>query len=68
MNKESSASGGLGILGVVQIIFIVLKLLGVGTIATWSWATVLIPLWIELGIIAFIIIVVVIAAIISSKI
>ena len=54
MNKSSS-SGGMGFLGVLQIVFIVLKLCKV---ITWSWWVVLIPLWIELvvvvGILLFI--------------
>jgi len=37
------SSGGLGVTGVLTIVFIVLKL--VGTI-TWSWLWVLSPLWI----------------------
>ena len=46
---------GLGILDILQIIFIVLKLVGV---ITWSWPVVLIPLWITLGLIAIILILV----------
>ena len=38
-------SGGIGLLGVLEIVFIVLKLLG---IITWSWWIVLIPLWIDI--------------------
>ena len=45
MNKNSSS--GIGILGVLLIIFIVLKLLNV---INWSWLIVLIPLWISIGI------------------
>lgn len=47
--SNNGASGGMGLLGVLQVIFIVLKLLN---LIAWSWATVLIPLWIELGLIA----------------
>lgn len=36
----------MGILGVLQIVFLVLKLTG---LITWSWLVVLIPLWISLG-------------------
>ena len=46
-NTNSGSTGGVGILTVVQIILIVLKL--VGTI-NWPWCTVLIPLWIQIGI------------------
>lgn len=40
------SSSGMGVLGVLQIIFIVLKLLN---LISWSWPIVLIPLWISLG-------------------
>ena len=54
-NKYSS--GGIGILGVIQIVLIVLKLLGIAPVATWAWSVVLIPLWINLGIAAIVLIV-----------
>ena len=44
-NKNTSSSGGIGFLGVLTIIFIVLKLVGV---ITWSWVWVLAPMWIGL--------------------
>lgn len=43
--RNSSSSSGMGILGVLQIVFLVLKLTG---LITWSWPVVLIPLWISL--------------------
>ena len=46
MNNRSS--GGTGFLGILQIVFIVLKLCNV---IHWSWARVLIPLWVDLGVI-----------------
>lgn len=52
MEHKSSNYTGLGILDVVQIVFIILKLIGV---ITWPWHIVLIPLWITLGAIAIII-------------
>lgn len=42
---DNSSSKGMGIIGVLQIIFIVLKLVGV---INWSWWLVLIPLWIDI--------------------
>lgn len=45
--RNSNSSSGMGILGVLQIVFLVLKLTG---LITWSWPVVLIPLWISLGI------------------
>ena len=47
---------GVGILGVLLIVFIVLKLVGV---VTWSWWVVLIPLWIEIGLLIIVILVIV---------
>lgn len=46
MDNKQSASGGCSALTVVQIVFIILKLVGV---ITWPWKYVLIPLWIDLG-------------------
>ena len=44
--RNNSSSSGMGILGVLQIVFLALKLTG---LITWSWPVVLIPLWISLG-------------------
>jgi len=50
MNNSSAKRGGVSVLGVVQIVFIILKLVGV---ISWSWWVVLIPLWITIGLILF---------------
>ena len=63
-NRSSAAGGGLNILGVVEIVFIILKLLG---IINWSWWIVLIPLWIDLGITLLVILVIIVAIIIDNK-
>lgn len=63
-NRNSAAGGGLNILGVVEIVFIILKLLG---IINWSWWIVLIPLWIDLGITLLIILVIIVAIIMDNK-
>ena len=44
-SNRNSSSGGLGLCGVLTIVFIILKLVGV---INWSWLWVLCPLWIEL--------------------
>ena len=46
MSDKNSTTGGLGILGVLQTIFIVLKLVHV---IDWSWVVVFIPTFIGLG-------------------
>lgn len=38
----------LGFCSILALIFIALKLAGVGVVATWSWIWVLAPLWIPL--------------------
>ena len=50
--RTYNGNTGLGILGVLQIVFIVLKLCG---LIDWTWKVVLIPVWIELGLIAIVI-------------
>ena len=55
--RNSSSSSGMGILGVLQIVFLVLKLTG---LITWSWPVVLIPLWISLVMIVIFLIVTII--------
>ena len=49
MDKKSS---GIGFWGALQLILIVLKLLN---LIDWSWKLVLFPLWIDLGILVFVI-------------
>ena len=43
---SDNRSSGTGILGILFLIFLVLKLTGVGAIANWSWWWVTAPLWI----------------------
>jgi len=44
-NNNSSSSGGVGFVGLLTIVFIVLKLTGY---IMWSWWWVLSPIWISL--------------------
>lgn len=43
-NNVSASTGGMGFAGVLAIVFIVLKLVGV---INWSWLWVLSPIWIS---------------------
>jgi hypothetical protein len=45
-SKSSASGGGLGVCGVLTVLFVALKLLGVAPVAAWSWIWVLSPLWI----------------------
>lgn len=60
-SNRNSSSSGIGICGVLTIVFIVLKLVGV---INWSWLWVLCPLWIN---ILLTVIVLIIIAIIDNK-
>ena len=46
-NNSSSSSSGIGVLGVTQIVFIILKLVNV---VDWTWVQVFIPTFISVGI------------------
>jgi membrane protein YdbS with pleckstrin-like domain len=46
---SSTSTGGIGFVGLLTIVFIFLKLAGIGVVATWSWWWVLSPLWIAFG-------------------
>jgi hypothetical protein len=52
-----AGGGGIGFLGCLQIVFIILKLCHV---IDWRWVIVLIPLWIELGLCALVLAIVLI--------
>ncbi len=62
--RNNSGSSGMGILGVLQIVFLVLKLTG---LITWSWPVVLIPLWISLGILVIFLIIALTVVLVSFK-
>lgn len=47
--SRSAKSSGLGCLAVVGVVFIVLKLLEIQPVASWSWLLVLCPFWIGLA-------------------
>ena len=54
-NAKASASGGIGFGGLLTIVFIVLKLIGV---INWSWVWVLAPLWIPIALISLFLIII----------
>ena len=51
MEKDNKGSKGLGLGTILFLIFLTLKLAGLGVVATWSWWWVFSPLWIPLGLI-----------------
>lgn len=46
MSKSNqSRSGGINLMGMLFIVFLTLKLIGVSVVASWSWWWVTAPLW-----------------------
>ena len=58
-NNNSARSGGVGVVGLLQVAFIVLKLCGV---INWSWLWVLSPAWITVALVAVLLVVALILA------
>lgn len=56
-NRNNSTSGGIGFTGLLQIVFITLKLLNK---ITWSWLWVLAPTWIAFALVLIYIIIMII--------
>jgi hypothetical protein len=51
-DKSTSSSGGIGFVGLLTIVFIVLKLTG---FIDWSWWWVLSPIWISMTLVLLIV-------------
>ena len=58
-NNNHSSSSGMGLLGVLQVIFIVLKCLN---LVSWTWVQVFIPTFISLGLLLIVILAIIIIA------
>ena len=57
MEKDNKGSKGLGLGTILFLIFLTLKLAGLGVVATWSWWWVFSPLLIPIGMIGIIILI-----------
>jgi len=44
-NSSNSRSGGMSALGLLGVVFVTLKLLGITAVASWSWWWVTAPFW-----------------------
>lgn len=60
----SGAGGGVGIVGLLQVAFVILKLCKV---ISWKWVWVLAPTWITLGLVVLLVAVAVILTAIAGK-
>lgn len=63
MKKDKTKTGGIGFWGLLQLVFIVLKLCGV---IKWSWLWVLSPVWITAGIVVLLLVLSVVFGLLSE--
>lgn len=64
MENNTVRSGGIGFVGLLQLLFIALKLIG---IIDWPWVFVLLPFIISAGLVVMVLIVMLIAALVASR-
>jgi len=57
MEKDNKGSNSLGLGTILFLIFLTLKLAGLGVVATWSWWWVFSPLWIPLSLLGVLILI-----------
>lgn len=62
--NKTTVSGGVGFFGLLQVVFIALK---VSKVIDWSWWLVFVPTWIELGLCLIVIIVALVIAVMAKK-
>lgn len=43
--KSTTTSSGIGVMGLLGVVFVTLKLLGITVVANWSWWWVTAPFW-----------------------
>ena len=65
--EKNSKSASFGLETILFLIFLVLKLAGIGEVATWSWWWVTSPLWIPLVLVVGVGMVIGLAAYIADK-
>ena len=63
-NENKNVYNGIGFFGLLQVVFIALK---VAKVIDWSWWLVLIPTWIDIGIFLVIVIIAIILTIIVKR-
>ena len=56
-SSNSNKSGGIGCLGVIQIVLLLLKILSIEPVASWSWVWVFSPIWLPFAIVVGVILI-----------
>lgn len=68
MSSDKKQSSGMGLSVTVFLIFLILKLAGIGDVADWSWWWITSPLWIPIALILCLSIITVIIKVIISNV
>jgi hypothetical protein len=55
--EKDNKSTGLGFGTILFLIFLTLKLAGIGVVATWSWWWIFSPLWIPISVIGILVLI-----------
>lgn len=45
MSDSSNTNSGIGVFGLLGVVFVTLKLIGIDPVASWSWWWVTAPFW-----------------------
>lgn len=64
---SKGSSNSIGLLNLLGLIFVTLKLAGIGAVANWSWWAVLSPFWIPVAIAVVLILFLVTLGLFSKK-
>lgn len=64
---SKGSSGSIGLLNLLGLIFVTLKLAGVGAVANWSWWAVLSPFWVPIALAVVLILFLVTLGLFSKK-
>lgn len=65
MSNSSSSGGGVGVLGLLGVVFVTLKLLGY---IEWPWIWVTAPFWLGFAVLAVVLLVALIVALIVASV
>jgi hypothetical protein len=68
MSSDKNQSSGMGLNVTFFLIFLILKLAGIGDVADWSWWWITSPLWIPIALILGLSIITVIIKVIISNV
>lgn len=64
MSKEKS--GGISVIGLLGVVFVALKLMGITEVATWSWWWVTLPFWLGAAVFVSVMLAVLLFALIAA--